>query len=255
MQLERTVTKKYSDRLSKEKQERSEALSKVRQEQKSRLVALTKKEQSEKKTLRMKMDEQARRNKKQYEDDLAQLRKNYQMQFEQMREFYNSQNASLQNELKASFANQLEAIKKNYENLSFDNQRQLESLQKYLEDEVVGELREKISHLEQDKLAKELHLAELVQQLDERNAEVVSMKDQLRNTDPPLARVEIEQSENTAEEQTNDQQDEMLKIIREVALQKEAGDLGELEDEDEEIDKESKHGFWGSKQGKRFGLF
>ena len=254
MQLEKSATKKYKDRLTNERQEHTEALAKIKQEQKSRLLALTKKEQTEKKTLRVKMDEQARKNKKQYEDDLAQLRKNYQMQFEQMREFYNSQNSSLQNELKASFANQLEAIKKNYEALSSDNRRQLELLQKYLEDEVVGELRDKVSNLEKDKLAKELHLAELVQQLDERNADVVSLKDRLRNADVPAAVGEIEQSENMVEEQTNDQQDEMLKIIKEVAQQKEAGDLEELEDEEEETD-ESKHGFWGSKQGKRFGLF
>lgn len=71
------------------------------------------------------------------------MKKNYQMQLEHIREFYGTQNAALQNELKTSYAGQLEGMKKNYEGLATGNQRQLETLQKYLEDKVVGELKEK----------------------------------------------------------------------------------------------------------------
>jgi hypothetical protein len=133
-----------------------------------------------KKSLQKRMDEYARKNSGSHKRDVAHLRKNYQMQLEQMSESYGSQNAALQNELKALFTSQLEGMKKNYEGLSASNQRQLETMQKYLEDKLVGELREKVSQLKQEKLSTELKLAEMVQQLDERNAEVVSMKERLR---------------------------------------------------------------------------
>jgi hypothetical protein len=144
---------------------------------------MAKRQQSEKKLLQKRMAEQARKSRESSKRELAHLRKNYQPQLEQMREFYNSQNAALQNELKTSYASQLEGMKKNYEGLSASNQRQLETLQKYLEDKLVGELREKVSQLEQAKLSTELRLAELVQDLDERNGEVVSLKERLRHFD------------------------------------------------------------------------
>jgi chromosome segregation ATPase len=159
-----------------------------------------------------------------------------------MREFYGSQNAALQNEPKASYASQLEGMKKNYEGLSASNQRQLETLQKYLEDKLVGELRAKVSQLDQDKLSTELRLAELVQDLDKRNAEVVSLKEQLHHLDDgiPERHKQPDHAQNEIFGPTNEQQHEL-------------GELKELEDEPEE--EEEKHGFWGSKAGKRFGLF
>jgi chromosome segregation ATPase len=250
-QLERTVIQKYREQLKKERQGHADRLAKFKQEQQRRMHAIAKKQQGEKKLLQKRMNEQARKIKESHKRDLAQLRKNYQTQLEQMREFYGSQNAALQNELKASFASQLEGMKKNYEGLSASNQRQLETLQKYLEDKLVGELREKMSQLEQDKLSTELKLAEMVQQLDERNAEIVSMKEQLRNMDISAPEgQEAEQAPSEAPEPANSQQEELLKMVKEFA-QQERGELKELQDNDEE----EKRGFWGSKAGKRFGLF
>jgi chromosome segregation ATPase len=202
------------------------------------------------------MVEQTRKSKESSKRDMAQLKQNYQAQLEQMREFYGNQNAALQNELKSSYAAQLEGIKKNYEGLSASNQRQLETIQKYLEDKLVGELKEKVSQLEQDKLSNELRLAELVQDLDKRNAEVVSLKEHLHQFDDGIPEVhkEMDSAQSRPPEPVNDQQQELLKIVKEVAAaqQQELVDLKELEDEPEE---EEKQGFWGSKAGKRFGLF
>jgi hypothetical protein len=239
--------------LKKERQGHADRLAKFKQEQQRRMHAMTKKQQGEKKSRQKRMNEQARKSRENHKRDLAQLKKNYQMQLEQMREFYSSQNSVLQNELKSSFASQLEGMKKNYEDLSASNQRQLETLQKYLEDKLVGELREKMSQLEQDKLSTELRLAEMVQQLDERNAEVVSMKERLRNMDAPAPEGQAEQVPSKAPEQANSQQEELLKMVKEVAQQQDLGKLKEFQEEDNE--EEEKHGFWGSKAGKRFGLF
>jgi hypothetical protein len=255
-QLEKDVFQKYRDQLRKAKQEHEGRLVRFRLEQQKRMKAMAKKQESEKKSLQKRLVEQARRSKESSRRELAQLKKNYQAQLEQMREFYGTQNAALQSELKSSYASQLEGMKKNYEGLSASNQRQLETIQKYLEDKLVGELKEKVSQLEQDKLSTELRLTELVQDLDARNAEVVSMKERLRHFEDgvPEEQKGTDQVQSEAPEPGNDQQQELLRIVKEVAQQKELGELKEL-DEDEPEEEEEKHSFWGSKPGKRFGLF
>jgi chromosome segregation ATPase len=249
--LEKSIFRKHRDQLKKAKQEHARMLAKFKQVQRKQVQAMAKRQQSEKKSLQKRLVEQARKSKESSKRELALLKKNYQAQLEQMREFYGAQNTALQNELKTSYASQLEGMKKNFEGLSASNQRQLETLQKYLEDKLVGELREKVSQLEQDKLSTEMRLAELVQDLDERNAEVVSLKERLHHLDDgiPEEQKEVDQVQSEAPELLNNQQQELLRIVKEVAQQQE---MGELEDEPEE---EEKHGFWASKSGKKFGLF
>lgn len=252
-QLEKGVFQKYRDQLRKAKQDHASRLARFKQEQQKRMQAMAKKQQSEKKSLRKRLVEQARRSKESSKREMAQLKKNYQAQLEQMRGFYSTQNAALQNELRTSYASQLEGMKKNYEGLSASNQRQLETIQKYLEDKLVGELRDEVSQLEQDKLSTELRLAELVQDLDARNAEVVSMKERLRHFEDgaPEERKEADQVQSEAPETVSNEQ-ELLRIVKEVAQQQELGELKELEEDEPEG--EEKHSFWG-KPGKRFGLF
>ena len=256
-QLEKGVFQKYRDQLRKAKQDHEGRLARFRLEQQKRMKAMAKKQESEKKSLQKRLLEQARKSKESSKRELAQLKKNYQAQLEQMREFYGTQNAALQSELKSSYASQLEGMKKNYESLSAGNQRQLETIQKYLEDKLLGELKDKISQLEQDKLSAELRITELVQDLDARNAEVVSMKERLRHFEDGIPAEEhkvMDPAQGETPEPGNDQQQELLRIVKEVAQQKELGELKEL-DEDEPEDEEEKHGFWGSRPGKRFGLF
>lgn len=213
---------------------------------------MAKKHQDEKKSLQKRLAEQVKKSKEGQKRELSEQRRNYQMQLEQMRDFYGTQNAALQGELKDSFAAQLEGMKKNYESLAAGNHRQLETLQKYLEDKLVGELREKVSQLEEDKMSADLRLSEIVQQLDERNAEIMSLKDRLNRADA-IAPDEPEQVQDEASEPVNSQQ-ELLRMVKEVAKQQEMGELQELDDDDLE-EEEEKHGFWGSKSGKRFNLF
>ncbi|HEY3094362.1 MAG TPA: hypothetical protein VGJ42_01255 [Nitrososphaera sp.] len=251
-QLEKSVSQKSRDQLRKERKGHAERLARFRQEQQRRVLGTAKRHHSEKKLLQKRMNEQARNNRESHKHDLAQLKKSYQVQLEQIREFYGSLNVTLQNELKASFAGQLEGMKKNYEGLSASNQRQLETLQKYLEEQLVDELRETVSQLEHDKLSTELRLAEMVQQLDERNAEVMSMKERLRNMDAPASQgQETEQAPSEAPEPANSQE-ELLKLVKEVAQQQELGELKELEEDNNE---EEMHRSWGTKTAKRFGLF
>lgn len=254
-QLEKSVFQKYREQLSKAKQEDTKSLAKFKQAQHKQLQAMAKRQQGEKKALQKRFMEQARKSKESSKRELAQLKKHYQAQLEQMREFYSTQNVALQNELKTSYGTQLEGMKKNYEGLSTSNQKQFETLQKYLEDSLVGELREKVSQLEQEKLSAELRLAELVQDLDKRNAELVSLKERPKHLDDEISEehMQVEEIESETPEPTNNpQQEELLKIVKEVAQQQDLGELKELEDEPEE---EAKRSFWGSKAGKRFGLF
>lgn len=252
--LEKSIFQKYRDQLKEAKQEHARMIAEFKQAQRKQLQDMAKRQQSEKKILQKRLVEQERKNRESSKRELAQLKKNYQIQLEQMREFYIGQSAALQNELKTSYVSQLEGMKKNYEGLSASNQRQLETLQKYIEDTLVGELREKVSRLEQDKLSSESRIAELVQDLDNRNAKLVSLKEQSRHFDDeiPMEQKEVDQAQSEAEP-VNDQQQELLRIVREVAQQRELGELKELEKD--EAEEEEKHRFWGSKPGKKFGLF
>ena len=252
-QLEKSVYQKYRDQLKKAKQDHALMISKFKQDQRRQIQAMAKRQQGEKKSLQKKMAAQAKKIKDSSKRELGQLKKNYQAQLEQLREFYGAQNAALQNELKTSYAGQLEGMKKNYEGLSASNQRQLETIQKYLEDKLMGELKEKVSQLEQDKMSTELRLAELVQDLDERNSEVVSLKERLHHFEDGIPEEQKDQLQSEASEPENNPQQELLKIVKEVAQQRELGELGELEEDQHE--EGEKHGFWGSKAGKKFGLF
>jgi len=250
-QLEKSVLEKYRDQLKKSKQEHADTLAKFKLEQRNQIQAMAKKYQDEKQSLQKRLAEQAKKDRDSQKRDLAEQRRNYQAQLEQMREFYGTQNSALQSELKSSFAAQIEGMKKNYEGLAAGNQRQLEILQKYLEDKVVGDLREKVKQLEGDKVSNELRLTEIVHQLDQRNAEVVSLKEQLNGVDT-VVREEHEQIESEALE-PGDAQQELLRMVKEVAQQRELIDLGGIEEDNTE--EEEKHAFWGTKTGKKFGLF
>ncbi|MEW6604013.1 MAG: hypothetical protein AB1351_04910 [Thermoproteota archaeon] len=249
--LERDFSQKYRDLLKKGRQENAAMLVKLKQKQRKQIHTMAKRYQNEKKAIQKMYADQAKRSRQSQKRELVQLRRNYQTQLAQMRDFYSSQNAALQNELKASFAALLEGMKKNYESLAAGNQRQLEMLQQYLEDKLVGELREKVAQLEQEKMSAELKLSEMVQQLDQRNAEVVSLKEQLNRVGAMVPVEHALEVQSETVEQGNGQQ-ELLKIVKEVAEQR-ALELQELEQDIPE-DEEEKHGFWG-KSGKRFGLF
>lgn len=250
--IERNFSQRYRDKLKKDRQENAALLAKFKQNQRKQIQVLAKRYQNEKKMMQKRLADQAKKSKQNQKRELAQLKRNYQAQLEHMRDFYASQNAALQNELKTSFGAQLEGMKKNYEGLAAGNQRQFEMLQRYIEDKLVGELREKVSQLEQEKMSIELRLSEMVQQLDQRNAEVVSLKDQLNRVDAAVPEEHAIEVQSDTLEQGNGQQ-ELLQMVKEVAEQREL-DLRELE-EDHSEDEEEKHGFWGSKSGKRFGLF
>lgn len=226
-------------------------LAKLKQKQRRQIQTVAKRYQNEKKAMQKRCADQTKKSRQSQKRELVQLRRNYQAQLAQMRDFYSLQNASLQNELKTSFGALLEGMKKNYEGLAAGNQRQLEMLQQYIEDKLVGDLKEKVAQLEQEKMSAELRLSEMVQQLDQRNAEVVALKEQLNHVGAMVPVEHALEVQNEGVEQGNGQH-ELLEMVKEVAEQR-ALELRELEQDSPE-DEEEKHGFWG-KSGKRFGLF
>ena len=253
-QLEKSVSQRYREELRKNKQENAAMIAKFKEEQKEQLQAMAKKYQDEKTLLQKRAAEQEKKDKDSQKREIAEMRHNYQAQVEHLREFYGTQNTALQNELKASFAAQLEAMKKNYEGLATGNQRQLETLQKYIEDKFVGELKAKVSQLEADKASAEMRLSEMVRELDQRNAEVVSLKERLNHADiMPAGRAKPQIMGDNSE--PGSVQEELLKMVKEVAQQREVEDYRELEEEGEDTEDEDKRRFWGSKPGKKFGLF
>lgn len=238
--LERNFSQKYRDQLKKSRQENAAMLAKLKQKQRRQIQTVAKRYQNEKKAMQ-----------KRYADQTKKSRQSQKRELVQLRDFYSLQNASLQNELKTSFEARLEGMKKNYEGLAAGNQRQLEMLQQYIEDKLVGELRGKVAQLEQEKMSAELRLSEMVQQLDQRNAEVVALKEQLNRVGAMVPVEHALEVQNEAVEQGNGQH-ELLEMVKEIAEQR-ALELRELEQDSPE-DEEEKHGFWG-KSGKRFGLF
>lgn len=253
-QLEKTILQKYRDQMKKDKQASAAAIAKIKQGQRKQVQAMAKRHKGEKKSLQKRLVEQAKKSRQSQKREMTEMRRNYQAQLEHVRDFYGAQNAALQSELKASFAAQLESMKKNYEGLASGNQIQLEMLQKYIEEQLVGELREKVSKLEEDKMSAELRLSEMVQQLDQRNAEVVSLKERLNQTDVMIPQEHAPANVQTDTPEQGDAREEILKIVKEVAEQREREEFRELDGNFEE-EEEEKHGFWGAKSGKKFGLF
>lgn len=231
-----------------EKQEFKRKIRDLKSAQRKRIQALAKKHKASQKLIQKNLREQAIKSRKGLERELVRAKKNYQFQLEQVRQFYHEQNAASQNDLRSFFAAQLEEIKRGYsEIIAANSQAQLQTLESWLKDEFLKEMREKAVHvnkaeIEQARLNGQLQVGKLIQQLEERNLEVEVLKQKVQHLGRHVPQEVEEQGgiQNIHEvfgEQDESQKQELLSVIKEIAeeqqaMQEVAGD-------------EPKQPFWG----------
>jgi hypothetical protein len=156
----------------------------------------------------------------------------------------------------------MEEMKKIYEQMVSNNQTHIDKLQKWLRDELVDEPFAKIAKIEQEKTYVEKQVANLVQQLNDKNTELIFFQEKVKQLEE---RVPAEVREKFVEEPKMDskyqsapdepqdmQQKEWLEMIKELAQQHE---MREDEKDDTESKPEEQQKNWGSKVAKKFGLF
>ena len=277
-QLEKSISKRYGDQSRKKRQDFEARISQLKAGQQERIRALAKKHQAEKKLLQARMAEQAKKAKQGFDKELLGLKRNYQMQLEQIREIYHGQNLAMRDELRNSYNAQLQELKKNYDGVSASSQAQLEMMQKWLQDQLVGDLHRKMIQMEQAKSTAELHVHKLVSQLDERNSEVGVLQERIRQLEQKVPAHELHAMNNDGDgheampvnvrqdvllaEPENEQQKELLSLIKEIAQERQEMGVDEMMLEEEGGGEESagddadqegaKQRFWGSKIAKRF---
>jgi cell division protein FtsX len=142
----------------------------------------------------------------------------------------------------------------------------MDKLQKWLHEELIDEPFRKIALIEQAKTSAEQKVANLVQQLNDKNAEVISLHEQVKGLEdkvPKEVREHIVEEESpfdskyqaTPEEPESSEQKEWLNMIKELAQHHEMRDTGVEEDAEPEPESEEQQNSWGSKVAKKFGLF
>ncbi|HEV8405641.1 MAG TPA: hypothetical protein VGQ13_07030 [Nitrososphaera sp.] len=248
-QLERHISKLFREQSRKKTQEFNDKISELKATHRKDMQAAAKKYEVERKSLQRRLEDQISKNREIRERDLREAKKNYQMQLENIRSIYQGQ---------------MEEMKKNYDQMVNSNQTQLAKLQKWLHEELIDEPFRKIALIEQAKTSAEQKVANLVQQLNDKNAEVISLHEQVKGLEdkvPKEVREQIVEEESpfdpkyqaTPEEPESSEQKEWLNMIKELAQQHELRDTGV--EEDAEPESEEQQNSWGSKVAKKFGLF
>ena len=248
-QLEKNVSKLFGEQSRKRTQEFNDKISELKATHRKDMQTAAKKYEAERKSLQMRVDEQIKKTREIRERELREAKKNYQMQLENIRSIYQSQ---------------IEEMKKNYEQMVTGNQTQMDKLQKWLHEELINEPYKKMALIEREKISAEQQVAKLVQQLNDKNAEVISSQEKLKeleNKVPKEAREQLLEQESpfdpkyqtTPEEPESSEQKEWLNMIKELAQKHELRDAGV--EEDDKPESEEQKNSWGSKVAKKFGLF
>lgn len=248
-QLEKNISKLFGDQTRKRTQEFDNKISELKVTHRKDMQAAAKKYEVERKSLQRRLEDQISKTREIRERDLREAKKNYQMQLENIRSIYQSQ---------------IEEMKKNYEQMVTSNQTQMDKLQKWLHEELIDEPFRKIALIEREKTSVEKQAANLVQQLNDKNAELISLQEQLKALEDKVPKEVREQPveeespfdpkyQGSPEEPESSEQKEWLNMIKELAQQHEIREAGV--EEDTEPKSEEQQNSWGSKVAKKFGLF
>jgi len=246
-QLENSISKRSVEESRKRKQEFDNKILELKVTHKKDLLEAAKKNDVERKSLQKKFDDQISKSKEIREREIREAKKNYQMQLEDIRSIYQSQ---------------LDEMKKTYEQMASSSQTQIDKLQKWLHEELVDAPFAKIAKIEQEKKSAENQIGDLVQQLNDKNSEVIFLEEKMKQLKDKVPLEETERVveehkmdskyQNMPEESDDSQQKEWLDMIKELAHQHEMRG-GEMEDV--ELKSEEQEKTWGSKVAKKFGLF
>jgi DNA repair exonuclease SbcCD ATPase subunit len=240
-EMQKNISKLFGEQSRKRKEEFGQKISELRETHRRDVQAAAKKYEAERKSLLKRLDEQIRKGREIREHDLREAKKNYQMQLEDIRNIYQ---------------NQMEEMKKLYEQMAGGNQTQMEKLQKGLHEELVDQPFKKIALMEQEKMSAEQQIANLVQQLNDKNTEVIFLQERVKQLEEKVPSELKEQSveehqmdskyQTVPDEIEGSEQKEWLDMIKELAQQHEnKEDVQEPEEEQKT---------WGSKVAKKFGL-
>ncbi|TLY05579.1 MAG: hypothetical protein E6K92_01365 [Thaumarchaeota archaeon] len=206
--------------------------------------------------------EQSRKRTQEFNDKISELKATHRKDMQEGAKKYEAERKSLQMRVDEQIKKTREIRERELREAKKNYQMQLENIRSIYQSQI--EEMKKNYEIEREKISAEQQVAKLVQQLNDKNAEVISSQEKLKeleNKVPKEARGQLLEQESpfdpkyqtTPEEPESSEQKEWLNMIKELAQQHELRDAGV--EEDDKPESEEQKNSWGSKVAKKFGLF
>jgi hypothetical protein len=156
-------------------------LAELNAKHKDKIQQILKKHAEERKLLQSEIKAQARRSREDLSRALKQTEKSSRAQLEQLRSDYETRTVELQNELKGFLGEKMTEIKIfNQDAMVNESREKMEKLQEWLHGEFVTELQNKTNELGQVKASTDVQVQNLVQEVDRKNQEILSLQNKIK---------------------------------------------------------------------------
>ena len=186
-------------------------------------------------------DDRARQDRILFDQEFSRLKNAYQTSLAQLKELHSRQNMTIFNQLKDLIASYVEDGRKNYDLFVETNQAQMLEIQKWLQEELPNQILENVSGEEGAEKNTEHDVDKLVKEIGTRDDVITKAEARIRELERKLASRQgrtiwkrmrrASPPEPYKEEESSDPQQEIFRMIREIAHER-----GQIERAREEKD-------------------
>jgi len=254
--LEREVRQKQKQVLAVQKKEFDRTMTEQIAKQKKALAKIAMSSRRGTSRIQRNADERARQDRILFDQEFSRLKNAYQMSLAQIKESHGRQNVLIFNQLKDLVASYVEEGRKNYGLFVDTNQAQMLEFQKWLQEELPNQILENVSGEEGAQKNIEPDVDKLVKEIDTRDDVITKAEARIRELEGKLASRQgrtiwkrmrrSSPPEPYKEEESSDPQQEIFRMIREIAHER-----GQIERAREEKDLPEFVDSFGSRMSKK----
>ena len=239
--LEREVRQEQKQVLVVQKKEFDRIMSELIVKQKKALAKMAMSSRRNASRIQHNADDRARQDRFLFDQEFSRLKNAYQMSLAQIKELHSRQNMLIYNQLKDLIASYVEDGRKNYDLFVETNQAQMLDIQKWLQEELPNQILENVSGEEGSEKNTEPDVDKLVKEIGTRDDVITKAEARIRELEGKLASRQgrtiwkrmrrASPPEPYKEEESSDPQQEIFRMIREIAHER-----GQIERAKEEKD-------------------
>jgi hypothetical protein len=254
--LEREVRQKQKQVLVVQKKEIGRTMSELIAKQKKALTKMVMSNRMEASRIQRYADERARQDRVLFDQEFSRLKNAYQMSLAHVKELQSRQNVLIFNQLKDLVVSYVDEGRKNHDQFVETNQAQMLEFQKWLQEELPSQILENVSGEEGAEKNIEPDVDKLVKEIGTRDDVITKAEARIRELEGKLASRQgrtiwkrmrrASPPEPYKEEESNDPQQEIFRMIREIAHER-----GQIESAREEKDLPEFADSFGSRMSKK----
>gem|GEM_PF-2969745 len=254
--LEREARQKQKQVLVAQKKEFDRRMSEQIAKQKKALAQIATSSRRGASRIQRNADEKARQDRVLFDQEFSRLKNAYQMSLAQIKELHSRQNVLIFNQLKDLVASYVEEGRKNYDLFVETNQAQMLEFQKWLQEELPNQILVNVSGEEGAEKNIEPEVDKLVKEIGTRDDVITKAEARIRELEGKLASRQgrtiwkrmrrASPPEPYKEEESSDPQQEIFRMIREIAHER-----GQIERAREEKDLPEFVDSFGSRMSKK----